>query len=111
MEFLIAFLFIWGLCWALHCFSNYLDFEKPANDERRYKKQIAVKYGPKAIHRETMTRTVKKDMVELQRKAISYADRMVRMQNIENKLTSEMQSKLFEYYKNHYIDKYKLQYS
>lgn len=111
MIIIFAFLFIWALCWALHKFSDYLDFEKPAKQAARYKKQIIKKYGIESIRRETMTGTVKKDINSLYDKAREYACSMVAMQNAQCRLTPDMQNKLYEYYKKQYIDKYKLSFS
>lgn len=111
MIIVFAFLFIWLLCWALHKYSEYLDFEKPAKQEAKYKKQIIRRYGTGAIRRETMTGTVKKDIKRLHEKASEYACSMITMQNAQCRLTPEMQNKLYEYYKKQYIDKYKLSFS
>lgn len=111
MIIIFTFLFIWALCSALHKFSDYLDFEKPAKQEAKYKKQIIKKYGIESIRRETMTGTVKKDMKSLHDKASEYACSMITMQNAQCGLTPDMQNKLYEYYKKQYIDKYKLSFS
>lgn len=111
MLIIFSFLFIWALCWALHIFSNYLDFEKPAKQEARYKKQIIKKYGIESIRREAMTCTIKKDMESLYDKASEYACSMITMQNAQCGLTPEMQNKLYEYYKKQYVEKYKLSFS
>lgn len=111
MLIIFSFLFIWALCWTLHIFSNYLDFEKPAKQEAEYKKQIIKKYGIASIRREIMTGTVKKDMKSLYDKANEYACSMIAMQNAQCGLSPDMQNKLYEYYKKQYIDKYRLSFS
>lgn len=106
---IVAFIFIYGLCWALHCFSNYLDFDKPAKEEAKYKKNIERKYNiPGGNSRTISGGQEKKNLKVLEAKAKAFADDMV---NNTIGLTEDTQQKLRLYYYHYYMDKYKLQYS
>lgn len=105
---LTSFLLIWLICLMLHMFAEYLDYEQPAKQEARYKKQIEKKYGTelmkdsrKIIGLESMNKAI------LERKAGAYAQNIVGTLNYSNNIPKYRKEELLEYYKNYYIKKYK----
>lgn len=105
---LISFLLIWLICLALHMFAEYLDYEQPAKQEARYKKQVEKKYGAelmkdsrKMIGLESMNKSI------LERKAKAYAQNIVDALSYNNNVSKYRKEVLLEYYKNYYIEKYK----
>ena len=104
---LFSFLLIWLICLALHMFAEYLDYDQPAKQEARYKKQVEKKYGiepmkdsRKMIGLESMNKSI------LERKAKAFAQNIVATLNYNN-IPKYRKEELLEYYKNYYIEKYK----
>lgn len=105
---LISFLLIWLICLALHMFAEYLDYEQPAKQEARYKKQVEKKYGTelmkdsrKMIGLESMNKNI------LERKAKAYAQSITALLDYNNNMPKYRKEELLEYYKNCYIEKHK----
>ena len=105
---LISFLLIWLICLALHMFAEYLDYEQPAKQEARYKKQVEKKYGTepmkdsrKMIGLESMNKSI------LERNAKAFAQNIVATLNYNNNISKYRKEELLEYYKNYYIEKHK----
>lgn len=100
-------LIIYAICWALHAFSNYLDFDAPAKAEKKYKETIEKKYHIKGAESNRLIDLKTNSAEELHRKAIAHA-RYV-LNNIRAKGISPYQQKrLFNYYYYNYIEKHKL---
>lgn len=105
---LCAFLFIWLICLALHMFAEYLDYEQPAKQEARYKKQIEKKYGTepmkdsrKMVGLESMNKGI------LEHRAKIYAQNIVATLNYNNDISKDKKEELLKYNEDYYIEKHK----
>ena len=89
-------------------FAEYLDYEQPAKQEARYKKQVEKKYGTesmkdsrKMIGLESLNKAI------LEQKAKAYAQNIVDTLNYNNDIPEYRKEELLEQYKNYYIEKHK----
>lgn len=105
---LISFLLIWLICLTLHMFAEYLDYEQPAKQEARYKKQVEKKYGTESMKdSRKMIGLESLNKVILERKAKAYAQSIVSTLNYNNDIPKYRKEELLEYYKDYYIEKHK----
>lgn len=102
-------LVIYGICWALHAFSNYLDFEAPSKAEKKYKLTIKNKYDIDGAKPTDLIGVVLKNKAELHKRAMAHARHLMNKVQTED-MTQEQAVSLFKYYYQHYIDKYKFSY-
>lgn len=101
---------IYGICLALHTFSDYLDFEAPAKAEKKYKKTLKAKYNLDGSEPNKLINIKTKNMDELHKKAIAYVEYVLENTNT-SKLTATEKTKLFKNCYQYYIDKYKFTFS
>lgn len=89
-------------------FAEFLDYEQPAKQEAKYKKQVEKKYGTepmkdsrKMVGLESMNKAI------LERKAKAYAQGIVATLSHDNSIPKYRKEELLEYYKNYYIERHK----
>lgn len=106
----VYFLIMWAACAALHLWAEYLDYDAPAKQEARYKNQIKNKYGVEyskdaklLIGAKSMNKTL------LDEKAVAYAKNMLQQLPSQKVQHKEIETRLFNYFKEYYIDKHKLE--
>lgn len=103
-------LIIYAICWTLHGFSNYLDFDAPAKAEKKYKETIEKKYHIRGAEPNNLIGLTSKNAEELHRKAIAHAGHL--LDNVRTKnMTLQQQKRLFDYYYQNYIERHKLSYT
>ena len=101
---------IYSICWALHAFSNYLDFEAPSKEEKKYKKIIKSRYNIKEAEPNKLINIKTKNQEELNRRAKNHADYMMALLN-DSTLSSIDAQETYKYFYDQYIEKHKLYFS
>lgn len=110
LTMIIAGLIIYAMCWALHGFSNYLDFSAPSKEEKRYKKKVEQKFSIKGAEANKLIDIKTKNQEELHEKAMAHAKHLLANVVTED-MTKQQKDHLLNYYYQNYITKYKLSYS
>lgn len=101
---------IYSICWALHAFSNYLDFEAPSKEEKKYKKIIESRYNIKGGEPNKLINIETKNQETLHEKALAHAKYLL-AEVTANDMTVQQREYLFRYYYQNYIEKHKLYFS
>ena len=106
----VYFLMIWAVCAALHLWAEYLDYEAPAKQEARYKNRIKNKYGLEySIDPKQLIGTKSMNKKLLDEKAVAYAKNMLQQLPSQNVQHKEIETRLFNYFKEYYIDRHNLE--
>ena len=103
IQILLCLFITYGICWVLHLFSEYIDFDLPQIQEKRYKDTLRKKYGINHESPSVLIGLPQKSQALLKTKARAYADNM--MKKLHATSSAE-----WHYHYNWYIDKYKIRF-
>lgn len=110
LTIIVSGLIIYAMCWALHGFSNYLDFNAPAKAEKKYKETIEKKYHIKGAEPNNLIGLTTKNAEALHKKAMAHANHLLK-DVTANDMTGQQKEYLFRYYYQNYIERHKLSYT
>ena len=110
LSMLIYGLIIYTLCWIVHIFSDYLDFEAPSKEEKEYKRMVTKKYNIRDTEFGQLIGLSPRGDKLLHKKARAHAEHL--LNNVRTiDMTQQQAETLYDYYYQNYIRHNKLYYT